>query len=238
MRIFQRLGVALEIELLAQTGLTYEFLSADLKALQRIKTGEDGSAWKKDYLCSSVDIETIVDSSARELGVQVLKGMTVDSFQDHGKYATITFHPTADSMAEISTIEAAIVIGADGANSFIREVIGSNRLDQGFAPWDNLVVDFEHNDLDRDFPKLKQNYQILDIKRPQLAGRWGGRGRSRFEFARIDGESRKDFLEENTVWSLLSKWEITSKDAKLIRCAIYTFKSYFTDEWRKGRLSW
>ena len=235
MRIFQRLGVARDIELRSQTGLSYGFMTADLKTIQQIVTGEDGSGWKKDYLCPSTEIEHIVVARALQLGAQVYMGMTAEAYTEKNGRALLTVRPTKNPDAATSTIDAAYVIGADGANSFVRGAIGSERIDQGFTPWDNLVVDFQHNDSDRDFPVLKQNYQILDIKRPQLAGRWGGKGASRFEFARVDGESREHLEKESTAWELLSKWNITPNDGSFLRRAIYTFESNLTDKWRAGR---
>ena len=235
MRIFQRLGVATDLELRAQTVGSYGFLTADLEPLQRIVTGEDGSGWKRDYLCPSTEIEEVVVARALQLGVQVYMGVTAEAYTQKGDRALMTVRATKNPDAPANIIDAAFVIGADGANSFLRSAIGSKRIDQGFTPWDNLVVDFQHNDPDRDFPILKQNYQILDARRPQLAGRWGGNRYSRFEFARMPGETREQLEEEDTAWQLLSKWELTPKDGHFVRRTIYTFESYMTDQWRVGR---
>ena len=235
MRIFQRLGVATDLEMRSQTGLSYEFLTPDLVSIQKIVTGTSCSGWKQSYLCPSTQIEAIANARAVELGVRVYMGMTAEAYKEENGRAQLTVRPTNDTQGAPRTIDAAYVIGADGANSFMRDAIKSNRLDMGFTPWDNLVIDFEHHNPDRDFPTLKQNYQILDIKRPQLAGRWGGTRYSRFEFARIDGESREDLETESAAWKLLSKWDITPKDGKFVRRAIYTFESSMADKWRAGR---
>jgi len=96
---------------------------------------------------------------------------------------SITVRATEDAVANSCVVDAAYVIGADGAASFVRAAIGVPRTDLGFRAMDHLVVDFEHNDPDRDMPQLPEVYQVLDIKRPSLAGRWNGgrwsRGSSR-----------------------------------------------------------
>ena len=90
MRIFQRLGVAADLELRAQTGLSYGFLTADLEPLQHIATGEDGSGWKKDYLCPLTEIEDVVVAKALQLGVQVYMGVCAEGYIQTGERAMLT----------------------------------------------------------------------------------------------------------------------------------------------------
>ena len=83
---------------------------------------------------------------------------------------------------EPSVIHASFVLGADGAGSLVRRACGVERTNLGFKANDQLVIDFEHYDPDRDLPQLPEVYQVLDIDRPLLAGRWSGDRWSRFEF--------------------------------------------------------
>ena len=235
MRVFQQLGISSKMELISQTGLSYELLTPELEVLQKINAGQSGFGWKQDYLCTSTQMENIVNSRALELGVRVFMGTTAEAFSEQYNRAVLTIRQTDKPQATSSTIDAAYVVGADGANSFMRCAMNVKRHDLGFNPVDNLVLDFEHNDPDRDIPHLRECYQILDVRRPQLAGRWGGNRRSRFEFVRLEGESHEHLENETTCWEFLAKWNITPEDGKIIRRSIYTFESSMTDTWRVGR---
>ena len=235
MRVFQRLGVSADMELIAQTGLSYELLTPQLDVLQKINAGQSGLGWKQDYLCSSIQMEKIINARALELGVRVFMETTAEAFTEENHRAVLTVRRTGNPQAVPSTIDAAYVVGADGANSFMRGAMNVKRHDLGFDPVDNLVLDFEHNDPDRDIPDLKECYQILDIRRPQLAGRWGGTCWSRFEFVRLEGESREHLENEATCWEFLARWHIKPQDGKIVRRSIYTFESTMTDTWRVGR---
>ena len=248
-RVFQRLGIAHDAELISRAALSYEMLTPDLESLMKIVVSETGSSWKSDYLLYLPQLETILHERAMKLGVQLYMGMTACSLEQDNNKAVLTVRATKalDSDSDVQraskelgeerhVIEARYVIGADGAGSFVRDQMGVGKHDMGFPPIDNLVLDFEHNDPDRDYPLLQENYQILDIKRPQLAGRWGGSHWSRFEFARNPGETR-DYLESDEVcWKTLGRWGVKPEHGRIGRRAVYTFAGSLTEKWRVGRL--
>ena len=236
MRLFQRLGVANAVELVAMPSLAYTLVTPDFEVLQSITPGEDGNGWKSSYLSPGVEIEKIVHSRAKELGVHAFMGMTAKGIEQDKDHATLTVYPTGQDEAPEHTITASYVIGADGAGSFVQKALGITRLDRGFQPVDVMVVDFEHNDPDRDIPLLQSNYQVLDVTRPTTAGRWGGRRFSRWEFPRLEGESPEVLEKEDYAWSLLEKWAVQPTDGKIIRRAFYTFESTLSQEWRDRRV--
>ena len=236
MRTFQRLGIAEAVELIASPMLMWELVTADREVLTSIKLGEGGAGWKEDYLCYQPELEAIVDARARELGVRVFMGVTAQRIDQDEERVRVVARPTHDADARPCLIDAAYLIGADGAGSFVRSAVGVERRDLGFSAMDHLVVDFEHNDPDRDLPQLPEVYQVLDIKRPSLAGRWNGGRWSRWEFAAREGES-KEFLESAaTVWNLIAAWGITPEDGTINRRAVYSFESTLADVWRVGRV--
>lgn len=235
MRIFQRLGIASKMELRSQANLPYELRTAELETLQKVTTGQSCSGWQQSYHCPSREIENIVNTRALELGVKVYMGVTAVAFTEENNRAQLMVRPTKSSEEETTTIDAAYVIGADGANSFLRDAIKSQRLDLGFKPVENLLVDVEHNDPDRDIPGLPYNLQILDVRRPRLAGRWGGTNWSRFEFTLLEGDTHEHFEAESTAWEFLKKWNITPEDAKIVRRSFWTLDSTIADKWRVGR---
>lgn len=235
MRIWQRLGCTTELELASQVVNQMSIVDADLQILQTVQTGHSNSGWRQGYLCPSTQIEDIVSAKTEKLGVQVLMGMTATEYKEHDGYIVLRIQPSKEDNAPEKTVNAKYVIGADGANSFMRSAIGASRQDLGFAAVDNLVIDFKHSNPDRDFPNLAGVYQILDPRRPQHAGRWGGSSWSRFEYMRMPHETREEFQSDEHCWKLLSKWGLGPKDGHMERRAIYTFEASMTDKWRSGR---
>jgi 2-polyprenyl-6-methoxyphenol hydroxylase-like FAD-dependent oxidoreductase len=235
MRTFQRLGIAEAVELVARPMLGWELVTAEREVLASITLGEDGSGWKPDYLSYQPEVEAIIDARARELGVRVFMAMTAGAIEEH-RFAVDTVVRRSDDQADPVTISASYVIGCDGAGSFVRDAVGIDRIDLGFKSLDHIVLDFEHRDPDRDIPELPEVYQVLDVKRPQLAGRWNGSRWSRWEFALMEGESHEQVDSEEACWSLLATWGITPDDGWIRRRATYSFESTLADRWRAGRV--
>ncbi|GAA3311174.1 hypothetical protein GCM10020295_80200 [Streptomyces cinereospinus] len=86
----------------------------------------------------------------------------------------MTCRQVDDASAAPTVVDAAYVIGADGANSFVRSALGIERARLGYEPMDSLVIDFKLDDPDREIADMPEVLQVLDIDRPQLAGEVGG----------------------------------------------------------------
>jgi len=233
MRIFQRLGVAETIELVSQPLISMQMMTSDGEVLSRVESGQDGSGWRADYLAYQPDYEDAIDARARELGARVFMATRAVSLEQSDERVVV--RAQRDDGAGDLVIESKYVIGADGANSFVRGAVGAQKLDLGFKAEPHLVVDFEFTDPDCELPQLPDAAQVLDINRPQLSGRWGGRRHTRFEFAARDGESIDDLTAEAFCWELIGAWGITPEHGSIIRRAVYEFESSITLPWRNGR---
>ncbi len=235
-RTFQQMGIAEAMELIARPMLEWELVTAEMEVLAKIKLGLGGAGWKESYLTFQPEFEEIFDARAKELGVRTFMGVSALSIEQEPHGVRLAVRATDDSTSDPCVIESSFLIGADGARSFVRGAIGVERRNLGFKANDQLVIDFEHNDPDRDLPQLPEVYQVLDSNRPQLAGRWSGSRWSRFEFHAMEGETR-DYLEsEETCWALLTKWGIYPSDGKIVRHSVYAFESYLAESWRHGRV--
>jgi 2-polyprenyl-6-methoxyphenol hydroxylase-like FAD-dependent oxidoreductase len=241
MRVFQRLGVAEAVELVAQPLVSMQLMTPGGETLSTVESGRSGSGWRSDYLAYQPDYEPPLDRRARELGVRVYMGTAAESITEHADGVRTVVRSAADPGAaprtvDSRTVESRYVIGADGAGSFVRSAIGAQRLDLGFEAVPHLVVDLEWSDPDLDLPGLPAAAQVLDVERPHLTGRWGGRRGARWEFAAREGESR-DFLEsEQTAWDLIGRWGVRPEHGKIVRHTVYTFESSVSDPWRVGRV--
>ncbi len=236
MRTFQNLGFAESIELIARPMLQWHMVTADMELLTTIKLGEGGSGWKNSYLTYQPEFEKIFDARARELGVRVFMNTTALKLEQDADGARLFVQSSSQPNSEPTVIDASFILGADGAGSFVRSAVGIERVDFGFKANDQLVIDFEHNDSDRDLPQLPEVYQVLDPNRPLLAGRWSGDRWSRFEFHANEGESREYLESDETCWKLLAKWGLYPGDGKITRHSVYSFESKLASKWRVGRV--
>ncbi len=236
LRTFQQMGIANEIELIARPMLEWELVTADMEVLAKIKLGEGGGGWKESYLTYQPEFEAVFDARAKALGVRIFMGVSAVSIEQDAHGVQLGLRVTNDLVAQTCLLDSSFLLGADGARSFVRTAIGVDRRNLGFKANDQLVIDFEHNDPDRDLPQLPEVYQVLDINRPQLAGRWSGSRWSRLEFQAVEGESREYLESEETCWTMLAKWGIYPGDGKIVRHSVYTFESNLAERWREGRV--
>ncbi|MFJ6895144.1 bifunctional 3-(3-hydroxy-phenyl)propionate/3-hydroxycinnamic acid hydroxylase [Streptomyces hokutonensis] len=236
MRTFQGLGIGPDVELVARPMLEWALTTGEHDVLTTIALGESGSGWKADYLSHQPEFEEIIDARARQLSVRVHRGDTAVSLEQDEDRVLLSVRPTDDPDAEGYTVESSFAVGADGADSFVAEALGVRRHNLGFSARPQLVVDFEHRNPDRDLPALREVRQVLDIRRPHLAGRWSGGRWSRWEFAALAHESREDLEHEAACWELLHPWGITPEDGRIVRRAVYEFESSLVHSWRCGRV--
>ncbi len=124
------------------------------------------------------------------------------------------------------------VIGADGANSFVREAGGIDRRDLGFQErW--LVVDVEPSDMSA-LAELPVACQWCDPRRPTTHVQSGPRHR-RWEFMLLPGRAVRGLSTKMRAWSLLEPW-FTPADGTLTRAAVYEFRSMLADRMRDGNV--
>ena len=233
---FQALGIAEQVELITRAVTSFETVTPEGEVLESVVAPYfDGSGWRPSYLFYQPEFEGVIAARCVELGVPVYMNATVTALEQRADGVELTAHATDNMDGEPSTIEASYVVGADGANSFVRQVMGAVKEDLGFPKVDNLVVDYIHNNPDRDIPQMIESRSIVDPKRPTLAGRWAGGNMSRFEFRVFEHED-KDFLEsDEKIWSLIGPFGLTPETGYIHRKVIYTFESSATSSWREGR---
>lgn len=123
------------------------------------------------------------------------------------------------------------LLGADGANSFVRERFGFGMTDLGFS-YDWLIADVIENEPRVWDPPLQQ---YCDPARPTTKVS-GGPGRRRWEWMLLPGERAEDFADPAKTWELLALDDITPENAQLERHVTWTFRARWADHWRKGRI--
>ena len=233
MRLLQRLGVAdaLVPEMISLT--EYHWLGADGETLMVLAPQNPAlSGWEPDWLFFQPTLERALDGQARRYaGVTVERDVTVEGLRREADGVTVLLRD-ADGRAgeEPRKVRARYVIGADGANSLVRETVGIEHEDLGFQErW--LVADVVPDNPDA--LELPDACQWCDPARPTTHVR-SGAGHRRWEFMLLPGERAEDFDEART-WSLLSPW-FTPADGKLLRHVVYEFRSMVAQRMREGRV--
>jgi len=239
MRLLQGLEVADELagELLPVHD--YHWYGADGEPLMTLESPmPSASGWEPDYMFFQPALERALERRASgQPSVTVERGWVAEELSVEPDHALLSVRhmsrerPEGTAAGEARSIRARWVIGADGANSFVREARGIGRRDLGFRErW--LVVDLEP--LDMDALDLPAACQWCDPARPATHVRSGSRHR-RFEFMLLPDEDPADFEDPAPAWELLAPW-FTPADGTLLRHTVYEFRSMLAERMRDGRV--
>lgn len=197
-------------------------------------TEQSISGFRTSYIFSQPQLEQVLNAAAAaEPLITIHRGFAVSGFrQDEGGVA-VTAQRWPDPVDQL-TLRGGFLVGADGANSLIREAIGGSLIDLGFkADW--LVVDVlplpgQQLPFDDDLM-----VQICDPGRPTTMVA-GGPGRRRWEFMALEGETLADLNSVDRAWELLKPFGLGADNAILERHAVYTFRGAVADRWRDDRV--
>ena len=228
MRILQAMGIADRIDAAMVPAREYLLLRGDLSVLSDLPRGwETPSGWESSYHFFQPDIEGIFDDAARSTpGVTVRQSTAVSAVVEKGDHVEITVE------GEDRPLTARYVIGADGANSLVRQQAGIGQEDLGFeATWVVVDVEMKHGCT---HPKVPDTGQVLDPRQPSHMA-WLGGGHYRWEFMIVDGRDPAEAARPEQIWPKLERW-ITPDTAVLLRSTAYTFRSLLASTFRHGRM--
>jgi 3-(3-hydroxy-phenyl)propionate hydroxylase len=128
-------------------------------------------------------------------------------------------------------IRARYVLGADGANSFVRAALGIGQHDYGVDErWLNIDTKTR-----RPLPE-RFNYTMLfcDPARPHMFMPIGQK-RQRFEFAALAGETAEALEDRDRAWRWLREThDLGPEDVEIIRQVLYPIRAKVADTWSSG----
>jgi 2-polyprenyl-6-methoxyphenol hydroxylase-like FAD-dependent oxidoreductase len=241
MRLLQSLGLAGALAEEMVPVRDYQWFGADGELVLRFDVEDPArSGWESSYMFFQPELESAIDRHAcAEPSVTVERGWVAEELAPGEDGVRLRLRRVTEEEAgrlaltgETRTVDAPWLIGADGANSFVREASGITRRDLGFQErW--LVVDAEPREMGA-FADLPIAGQLCDPKRPTTLVQSGPRHR-RWEFMLLPDEQPSDFEEPDRVWSLLKPW-YRPEDGPLTRSAVYEFRSMLAADMRKGRV--
>jgi 2-polyprenyl-6-methoxyphenol hydroxylase-like FAD-dependent oxidoreductase len=237
-RIFQSCGVGDEVRALSEPAEIYEWRNADGTTLLRFgRIGTARSGWPFSSMFCQPEVEAQLESRARSLpSLDLRRGVRVDGLDQRDDHVVVD-HTSVELGVDgtlwprtAGTVRTSYVVGCDGANSTVRDLLGVTMDDRGFF-YDWLIVDVILDE-PRVFDPI--NLQICDPRRPTTAVS-GGPGRRRWEFMRLPDERLEALGEESTAWKLLAPWDVHPGNSRLERHAVYTFAARVADTWHVGR---
>jgi flavoprotein hydroxylase len=225
-RIFQGLGISGQLAAITEPASEYEWQNARGETLLLLdRTAPGPSGWPGATMFCQPQLEQLLDETAKSVpSVRVHQGSEVRDLEDRGDHVTLALSSGGEATARYA-------IGCDGANSIVRERIGTPLEDLGFA-FDWLIADT----LPRDPGLLTGvNLQKCDPARPTTLVS-GGPGRRRWEWMLLPGESREQVESPEYVWEMLAQSGLDESHLTLERYAVYTFRARWAERWRRGRL--
>ena len=234
-RILQACGLGDDLPALSEPATAYEWRNGEGVPLLRFEMPEQGrQGWPSANMFNQPDLETrLFDRVAATEGLALLWGhAVVDTGQDgdgDGDGAWVEIEPADGGSRQ--RVSADYVVGCDGANSTVRDLLDVTFDDRGFY-YDWLVVDVALHE-----PRVfdPPNVQVCDPRRPTTVVS-GGPGRRRWEFMCLPGETLETLDEEATVWAFLEPWDVRPDNATMIRHAGYRFRARWATRWHEGRI--
>ncbi|RKT20404.1 3-(3-hydroxy-phenyl)propionate hydroxylase [Paraburkholderia sp. RAU2J] len=232
MRVFDAIGVAHEVAASCHISPGMKFVNASGQLLVDWPRPQEVGAqgWHSSYRFHQPDLERILRARlAEQRSVSVQLRSEVYAIEESASHIQVKYEDL--TCGKLKTIEAAYVVGADGARSLVRRLMDSEMTDLGLHErW--LVFDAV---LKRPWSVLgDHSVQFCDPARPATYVRGIG-DRRRFEIMLHPGEDAAEMARPETVWSLIERW-MTPDDAELERAAVYTFHALVAQRWRRGRL--
>lgn len=214
----------------------YTWRNADMEALLEFDwSGYGPNAWATSNFFCQPELEAELHRLvAAEPNVTLLRGWEVIDIAQDAESVTVTAQSTGredGDAATTTTVNSRYLVGADGANSFVRRWMGVEVHDEGFQ-FDWLIVDVIPNEPMTFDPPA---WQWCNPAHPTTIVP-GGRGRRRWEFMRLPHESIDELNSTDYAWKRIAEWGLTPDNAVLERHAVYTFGARWALDWRKGRV--
>ena len=232
MRLFDRLGIVAEIEgdIRATAGGVF---GADGEPVGRVDmSGLSPSGWANDYGFYQPVLEQALTAKVAALAnVSVHRGWQAEGLTEHEEHVELAVSEASEG-GRRQTINARVLVGADGGRSTIREAAGIGTSDLGFrGRW--VVADVRPHDM-ADVAHMPELAAYMDPARPYVAVPNGNHHR-RWEFMLLDGESDEEFADPARVWELLEP-HISREHAVLVRHAVYHLRSELAERMHVGRV--
>lgn len=241
MRLFQRMGVAETIAADSEVHKRGVVLGSTGEKLAEVPTEPCNQGWKAHYSLYQPTLESVLDGRVRQTGcVTVMQGWRVETFDHDGDLVDLrlvastgasgAWEPTGGE----KTITARWLIGADGANSTVKQHLGVADHDLGYSSRALVVfVDRLDATVGADMP---DNELGMTLPRPYVAWRKSGKRYARWEWHVHPHETDAEMNQASKTWELIKPWGFTPDNARLVRHSVFEFRTLVADDWRVGNV--
>ena len=197
---------------------------------------EDPSGFPHRISVHQPDIEDALDAAVRAAGAVVRQGHEVMGLKQVPGGVEITVRPTQAGNGEVATVAARYLIGADGARSTTRALLGIERESWPFRnAW--LTVDVRRKRKLHDFlgvspdGRIAAIFGVPDGKSHSVIPL--GRDVLRFTFEIApDVDRTAPELSELASTSLQEVYDLGEDDVEIIREAVHVFEGKLANRWR------
>jgi len=232
MRVLQAVGLAEEVAVTLGVHPRMQFINAQGRLLldwaRPTQPGPTG--WRDNNRFHQPELEQILRRGLSRFPKHaVLSGCELNDISEDENGIVARYTRVADGTS--GEVHARYIVGCDGANSRVRELMGSS-LDVLAEPAQWLVVDVHCTEPVSTL--APGTVQICDPARPITSIECVG-GRHRWEIKLMPGDDAASFAEPDNVWQHLKPW-ITSQQARIERAVVYTFRAAIADSWLSGRM--
>ncbi|MPR00027.1 bifunctional 3-(3-hydroxy-phenyl)propionate/3-hydroxycinnamic acid hydroxylase [Modestobacter sp. I12A-02628] len=234
-RLLGRLGLAGAFAAISRPALGLRALSADHRVLAEFSRSEATGVhgYPQASMFDQPDLEAALRADLQQRPEVTFRGdveITGLSTSPGGS-VRVELQDRLTGVEEHVTAE--YVLGCDGANSLVRQVLGIGVRDLGFAQrW--LVVDVATT---AEMDAWEGVHQVCD---PRRAGTYMriGTTRYRWEFQLLAGESAADYTDLARLRTLIDPWaaHVADEELTVLRTAEYEFRAQVAEQWRSGRV--
>lgn len=235
-RILARLGLRDEFAAISRPCRGLRLVDRDLRVLAEFQRGTDRGrhGYPEANMFDQPELEAILRTNLKRHPSVTLRGnVEVTAVVQRHDTDTVRVEITDRVTGDRDAIQAAYVLGCDGANSLVRQSIAAGVRDLDFAQrW--LVIDVA---TDAELAQWDGVHQVCDPVRAATYMRVGVR-RYRWEFRLAPGESADDYRDPARLRSLIAPWvaHAAPDDLSIVRSAEYTFRAQIAERWRDRRV--
>ncbi|MGY2001367.1 bifunctional 3-(3-hydroxy-phenyl)propionate/3-hydroxycinnamic acid hydroxylase [Blastococcus sp. SYSU DS1024] len=230
-RVLQAAGVADDVAARCRPMAGLRLLDGAHRVLAEFRRAPDAGAsgWPQGSFVHQPDLEEALAATlASTPGIEVHRGSEVTGLEQDGD--GVILRVTDRASGADRSVRAAAVLGCDGANSTVRELIGARMRDLGPADrW--LVVDAR---APGPLPVWPGVHQVCDPGRAATFMPVTG-DRYRWEFRLAPGETAEELAEPDRLAALLAP-VARGAEVEVVRAVEYTFRAQVADRWRHGRV--
>ncbi|WDZ83412.1 bifunctional 3-(3-hydroxy-phenyl)propionate/3-hydroxycinnamic acid hydroxylase [Micromonospora cathayae] len=234
-RILQQVGAHRAFAGISRPGAGLRLLAPDHRVLAEFRRDAtvEAHGHPQANMFDQPELETLLRRRVAEEPLVTLRGGVEVTGLDATDDGPVRLRVTDWDSGERTTLTARYVLGCDGANSTVRDLVGARLRDLGFAQrW--LVVDV---DTDAPVDAWEGVHQVCDPHRAATYMRVGPR-RYRWEFRLLPDETAAELSVPSALHRLIRPWtgDVPFEAFTVTRCAEYTFRAGVADRWRVGRV--